>query len=169
MRGIFAFEDDIRTIDVRPLLSVKQYLPEDVQKALPIMIKEYKSPSVKDGTPKIRLRGMLERAAAYEKYLDTYSSGAGSDVVRDYYQEILRIAITGGYNADLGMPNVYMNDNETKVSDEVIDVYNNFVTAHKGTKTSKIVYRYVNLLKKTDGKITKRINTFYEDLYRMIK
>lgn len=169
MRGLFSFCDDVREVDFKQLQSVKQYLPKDVRAALPLLIKEHNKPSLKDGVANVSLNELLNRSLAYEKYLKKYSSGTGADTIKKFYQENVSFAITGGYHKGMGLPNVYADDSMMKVDKAVRQSYKQFATKNKTTKTGKVVKKYIALLNKTNGKITNRVEKFYDTIYTLTK
>ena len=169
MRGLFSFCDDIREVDFTELKSVSKYLPKDVRAALPLLIKEHKQPSIQDGVSKISLGELLSRSLSYENYLKKYKSGTGAKAIKNLYEETLAFAITGGYHKEMGLPNVYMNDAGTKVDGRARDIYEEFATKHAKTKTGKILVKYEKVLNKSNGKITKSVENFYNNIYNLMK
>lgn len=169
MSGLFSFCDDIREVNFAKLKSVKKYLPTDVQNALPLLIKEYNTPAMKEGVAKISVEKLLARTVAYEKYLKKNTSGVAAKAIKNLYEEELNFAITGGFHKEMALPNTYADETGTKVDQNIISSYKAFVKANSTTKTGKIVSQYVKLLNKTNGKITSKVQKFYDNLYQTMR
>ena len=169
MRGLFSFCDDIREVNFIKLKPVRKYLPQNVKAALPLLIKEYNAPAMEDGVAKISVSQLLGRALTYENYLKKYTSGVGAKAIQQLYEEELNFAITGGFHKGMGLSNTYADQTGRKVESKVITSYKAFVKKNKTTKTGKIVSQYVKLLNQTSGKITSKVEIFYNNLCKKIK
>ena len=169
MRGLFSFCDDIREVNFTKLKQVRKYLPENVKVALPRLIKEYNAPAMKDGAAIISVDQLLQSAISYEKYLNTNKKGVAVEAIQKLYEEELNFAITGGFHKGMGLINTYADKTGTKVDDNIIASYKTFVKKNKNTKTGNIVSQYVKLLNQTNGKITNKVEKFYDNLYKKMK
>lgn len=137
----------------------EKFLSDELKEYLNIKIIESEAPAILDGKIAITWDELGSRLIRIEKYLTKYEEGIKDEEVTRLYSEYLLMYISGSKNTPI------YNDENKKISKEILDAYRKMASNNKKTITGEIIGEYSQLIENNDYLIDDMITSRLLEIY----
>ncbi len=167
--GLIGHVGSASSIDYTRLQNHKSYMSDEMGRFIDLMQQEQETPAVTmAGGNQLSVTELLNRAAEFENLMNDYPDGATNQYAYERYEQIMKAAITGGYDAQNNVVNSYLDDKQT-LGENYLTEYNDFIGGEQsGTRTAEIVSDYVGMFG-DDRKMTDDISAYYNNFMTNLK
>jgi hypothetical protein len=133
------------------------YVTPDIKGYIDLMAVESNSTPAKDAALVISWEEILKRALNQEKFISQYQNSIKIDDVKDLYKKYLSFTLFGLNNTPL-----FSYDSKAMAA-EAKEAYMNAVESNSDSEFLKIVNDFLELLKKTNFKLTDEVDNYRKD------
>jgi hypothetical protein len=139
------------------------YVPSDVSEYIELMAVESNNVPAKDAAIVISWEDILKRALNQEKFIAQYGDSAKVQAVKDLYKKYLTFTLLGANNTPLFSYDTKAMDAKAK------QAYLEAVENSGDSEFLKTVSGYMDLLKKTDYKLTDEVDKYRKNIIEKLK
>jgi hypothetical protein len=139
------------------------YVPSDIKEYIDLMAVESNNAPAKDAAIVISWEDILQRAQNQEKFIAQYGDSAKVQDVKELYKKYLTFTLFGANNTPLFSYDTKTMDAKAK------QAYLEVVENSADSEFLKTVSGYMDLLKKTDYKLTDEVDKYRKDIIEKLK
>lgn len=137
----------------------EKFLSDELKEYLNIKIIESESPAMLDGKIAITWDELGNRLIRIEKYLTEYEDRIKDEEVTRLYSEYLVMYMSGSKNTPIS------NDEDKKMSKEILDSYRKMASNNKKTITGEIIKEYLQLIENNNYLIDDMVTSKQLEIY----
>ncbi|HHV26292.1 hypothetical protein FYJ27_03365 [Anaerosalibacter bizertensis] len=137
----------------------EKFLSDELKEYLNIKIIESEAPAILDGKIAITWDELGSRLIRIEKYLTKYEEGIKDEELTRLYSEYLLMYISGSKNTPI------YNDENKKISKEILDAYKKMASNNKKTITGEIIREYSQLIEDNDYLVDDTVTSRLLEVY----
>lgn len=150
--------------DYKRLQKYKGNMSKEMQSFVELMAVEQTRPSFNEEGIQLTLGEMLDRCIAIENHIRMYGKGDTYQVLYPKYRQLMRMAVTGGYDGIDVVSNQYLTEDKQHIQKNALEEYKRVMKSYPNTETADILEEYLEELKENGNIVNQRIERFYEEI-----
>lgn len=150
--------------DYKRLQKYKGNMSKEMQSFVELMAVEQTRPSFNEEGIQLTLGEMLDRCIAIENHIRMYGKGDTYQVLYPKYRQLMRMAVTGGYDGIDVVSNQYLTEDKQHIQKNALEEYKRVIKSYPNTETADILEEYLEELKENGNIVNQRIERFYEEI-----
>jgi len=155
----------VNLIDYTILTQYSSYASSELSGYYKILETEYLANDLNSDDLSKVISELLDKTAQVEDHLLTFKGGYTESKIYELYVRYLYAAIMGN-----GNHLVFIGTDSTKIDDEVLSQYQDFINAYPDSHTASLVKHYIGLLEQNDYDLeSEQVRKFHFDFYSNIR
>ncbi|MEA3422273.1 MAG: hypothetical protein U9Q80_00440 [Bacillota bacterium] len=155
----------VNLIDYTKLTQYSSYASAELDSYFKILETEYLSKDLNSDVLSEVVNKLLDRTVDVENHLLRFKGGRTESKMYELYVRYLYAALMGN-----GNHLTFIGIDSTKIDDEVLSQYHDFINDYPDSHTASLVKHYIGLLEQTDYNLeSEQVRNFHFDFYSNIR